>query len=765
MPRPGKIEQELTLPQVEELCERLRQSPRRTLAGIQDLAREYGVEIAVGAADTFKRGPFAEYLEKIEKRSRLANAVASVSKPDDVHHLADAAGAEMSQLLFTFMMKLDPESDLTDKETRSIAKEVTQMIEILRRGDHRLIKLQQVVADAKGVLGDESQTAEDRESRLKQIFAMAITLIMAAITLWAPGTAQATERRFNEGVPSIRADDPSLALPPSCNRCKPPLRPACLTLAPIAMSTPKKIDQLRQKIEAALAAADATRLMDDEALATQAEQWTAGNNINGWINPYPADHPFSLFKEYQFRYAHDEGRFKAGLWGRQTGKDFTTEGEAVADCFKNKGVTWMVAAPSERQSLDSLDKAKDWARAFDLAIADYKEAREGSHSETLLKSAEVIFANGSRIVAVPGKPDTVRGKSASILLTEFDFFEDPAATWRAILPSITNPLRGGEKKVRLVTTPNGNGSAMHKIWTREDGKMKWSRHLVTVYHAVLHGMPIDIVALREAFGDDLEGFAQECLCRFLDGSNVLLPYELIATCESMEASMHDTPAMLKASPLRKVAGIDFGRVNDPTVMALGLNGLGINIVRNITKLKGMSTPDQVATLKPYLDLCDRICVDYTGPGIGFGDELVKLYGEWKPEDHKLNGKVELCTFTLPLKRELFPTLRVAFEKRNLRVPVDTWLREDLHAMAQVITNGQYNYKAPRSDEGHSDGCTALALMQRAGQGASGGGFERLAAPNSSGSDDSGIESRGRFAGMVRGLFGRRGARNTGGMFA
>ena len=41
------------------------------------------------------------------------------------------------------------------------------------------------------------------------------------------------------------------------------------------------------------------------------------------------------------------------------------------------------------------------------------------------------------------------------------------------------------------------------------------------------------------------------------------------------------------------------------------------------------------------------------------------------------------------------------------------MREDLHAMQQVVTNGQYNYWAPRTREGHSDRCTALALAVRA----------------------------------------------------
>jgi phage FluMu gp28-like protein len=105
--------------------------------------------------------------------------------------------------------------------------------------------------------------------------------------------------------------------------------------------------------------------------------------------------------------------------------------------------------------------------------------------------------------AVPGKPDTVRGRSANVILTDFDFFEQPAATWKAILPSITNPLRGGEKKVRIGTTPNGVGSAAHKIFTKDDSrdKLRWSRHLVTIYDAVLMGLPVDIAELREALDD------------------------------------------------------------------------------------------------------------------------------------------------------------------------------------------------------------------------------------------------------------------------
>lgn len=476
------------------------------------------------------------------------------------------------------------------------------------------------------------------------------------------------------------------------------------------------IERLRLQVESAQQTAKADRLwsLDLAALRGLSTNHVLGVNASGWVNPYPKTDPRSLLLQYQFNSFHDRSRFKASLQSRQTGKDFVMQGEAVEDCHARPGTKWMFAAPSERQSVDSLEQGKIWAEAFDLAIKDYTEQREGTGSQTLLKSAEITFSNGSQMIAVPGKPDTVRGKSANIGLTEFDFFENPGATWRAILPSITNPLRGGLKKVRIVTTPNGKGSQMHKIWTKEPtAKMTWSKHLVTIYHAVLMGLPVDIEQLREAM-DDPDGWAQECECEFLDSSNVLLPYDIIALAESPEAHEFCDPAfwdVRSGNPV--VLGIDFGRTNDPTV-CFALEKVGdVYWTREVLCERGISTPDQEKMLEKRISRASRVCFDYTGPGIGLGDYLVQKHGEYKPEEHKF-GKIELCTFTAGFKREIFPKLRRAFEAPvKLRVPVSIAVREDLHAMKQIVRNGEYSYAAPRTAEGHSDRCTALALALRA----------------------------------------------------
>lgn len=402
-----------------------------------------------------------------------------------------------------------------------------------------------------------------------------------------------------------------------------------------SISKKEAFEILRAKKEAALKTAGvALRDVPIEELASRVATHKLGVNCNGWANPYAKDDPRNLLLEYQFANREDKSRFKISLMARQTGKDFTSESEAAEDCQVKK-TEWMIAAPSERQALDSLDQGKVWAEAFDLKVDDYQERRE-SGSETLLKSAEIIFSNGSRMRAVPGKPDTVRGRSANLLLTEFDFFENPSATWRAVLPSITNPLRGGEKKVRLISTPNGSGSAMHAIWSKVDtAKMKWSRHLVTIYHAVLMGLPVDVEQLRQAF-DDADGFAQEFLCQFLDVATVLLPYELIAGCESVEASeVVDAEYWATKSTFPVDLGIDFGRKKDLTVSWASEKISDLQITKEVLCLEKMSTPDQVDILRPRIMKARRVCLDYTGPGIGMGDYLVKEFGEWNPDQHRL----------------------------------------------------------------------------------------------------------------------------------
>jgi phage FluMu gp28-like protein len=501
---------------------------------------------------------------------------------------------------------------------------------------------------------------------------------------------------------------------------------------------------------------------------------------------------------YQSAFAANAARFKIGLWARQTGKDHTATAEAVIDCYNHPGTTWIIVAASERQALESLAKAKEWAAALQFEIADYTEAAGNiPYSVARTASTEIKWSNGSRLLALPANPSTIRGYSANLILTEFAFHENPDAIWRAIYPTISNPLRGGPKKLRIISTPNGLNNKFAHLWhsivtpplnlnlpSTQDSELStqdlnssleiptknlklktqnfFHTSRITIHDAIRAGLPLDPTELQSGLNDP-EAWSQEYLCEFMDNSTVLLPYDLIETSESSLATERSSLDSLTTSAIpgngrrpELFAGLDFARKNHLTVLwilerlpasALNLtlnpnlnlpsasgaspnsslmthhsslvpqnSGLStqnsfppqhIYLTREILCLRNASTPDQLAQLRPRLQLCRKVSLDYTGPGIGLGDYLHRELG---------SHRIELCPFTSAFKAELFPRLAAAFESRELLIPIGRDIREDLHSIYRTTTNsGNILYRAHATPDGHADRTTALALALRAAQ--------------------------------------------------
>lgn len=439
--------------------------------------------------------------------------------------------------------------------------------------------------------------------------------------------------------------------------------------------------------------------------------------------------PKDLLYPLQRRFVDDAAQYKMGVTTRQWGKSTCTSGEAVHDALTDPGTKWVCMSAGERQSVEWLSKAKEWLEAYRIAIADIAEDR-GGLAEGLLRSSEISLANGSRIIAIPANPSTARGYSANIILDEFAYHEDPDAIWAALFPSTTNKLAGtfldrwramlaGESsdirrnlKLRVVSTFNGRNNKFYRLWERaaENG---YSAHLVTIHDAIADGMPLDAEKLRRAL-DDPDAWAQEYECRATDTAAVLLPYELIAACESAEAQRAQAEEFWAVEILAPMAlGIDFARSRDLSVCWAVERQGDVQVTREVVEMRGMSTPDQIDVLRPRIERARRVALDYTGAGVGMGDYLVKEFGEWKPEAHRF-GKIELVTFGQANKVEMMSKLRMAFERQRVRVPIDQAIREDLHSMQRVTTAaGSVTYRAPHTDDGHADRCTALALALRA----------------------------------------------------
>ena len=75
----------------------------------------------------------------------------------------------------------------------------------------------------------------------------------------------------------------------------------------------------------------------------------------------------TILLPYQRRWVRDESRFKIGLWSRQTGKSFATAAEAVFDCQLKPKSLWVVLSAGERQAIEWMRKAKQWAEAVRMS--------------------------------------------------------------------------------------------------------------------------------------------------------------------------------------------------------------------------------------------------------------------------------------------------------------------------------------------------------------------------------------------------------------
>ena len=403
-----------------------------------------------------------------------------------------------------------------------------------------------------------------------------------------------------------------------------------------------------------------------------------------------------ILMPYQKKWVKDKARFKIGLWSRQTGKSFATACEAVLDSNAQphgNSNLWVVLSAGERQALEWMEKAKKWTEAVKAAVDSYEEIRDSANA--LMSRAEIRFANGARIVAIPANPDTARGYSANLVLDEFAIHEKPFDIWAAIYPSITNPL-SGEKKLRIVSTPKGRGNKFADLWEHNE---KYSKHKVTIEDAVRMGLPINLDELKAGV-DDPDIWAQEYMCEFIDNTSVLLPYEMIGKCES--ESIKDDGS----SPL--YVGMDIGRQKDLSVIVTAAKLGDVLAVVDVTELRRMPFNDQLDVLlqKCLASRVRRVCIDSTGIGAMLADEATRKGG----------SEFEGVQFNVASKGEMYGLMRRKFEERSIRVPVSRDLREDLHAVQRVVsTGGNVTYSAPRNADGHSDRAAALALCCRAAQ--------------------------------------------------
>lgn len=191
---------------------------------------------------------------------------------------------------------------------------------------------------------------------------------------------------------------------------------------------------------------------------------------------------------------------------RQSGKSTITAVKAAHTAIYQPNALVLILAPSERQAKELLRKVKDVIGGLDGVI-------EPAESESVL---QLEFANGSRIIALPGKEATIRGFSGVTLLIVDEASRVPDELYQAVRPMLA--VSGGS--IVLLSTPFGRRGFFFQEW--ENGGDQWQRIRVPASECPRID-PAWLEQERSAIGD--WWFRQEYGCEFLATDDQLFSYE------------------------------------------------------------------------------------------------------------------------------------------------------------------------------------------------------------------------------------------------
>jgi len=427
--------------------------------------------------------------------------------------------------------------------------------------------------------------------------------------------------------------------------------------------------------------------------------------------------PDAIFLPYQAAWIKDTSRLKLAEKPRQVGWSWS----AGYTCAERTGRAdakfdqW-VSSRDEMQAKLFIEDCKLWAKVIDLAAED--EGEVVLDPKQNLSAYVLRFANGKRIHSMSSNPDAQAGKRGGRVLDEFALHPDPRKLWSIAYPGIT---WGGSLEV--FSTHRGTHNFFNQLIreVREKGNPKGiSLHSINLQQVLEQGF---LYKLQQALAPDVEqqdmdeaeyfdwvrsgcadeeSFLQEYMCQPADDDAAFLEYDLIASGEYRAGEDWEITLEQARSERRELyAGLDIGRHRDLTVLWV-VERLGdVLYTRKVIALARMSKPDQERIVWPWLACMSRVCIDYTGLGIGWGDDALAQFGSYR---------IENVTFTPRVKEALAYPIRGRLEDRTLRLPQDGVIRSDLRMVTKQTTSaGNVRFTAERTKDGHADRFWSLGL--------------------------------------------------------
>ena len=198
---------------------------------------------------------------------------------------------------------------------------------------------------------------------------------------------------------------------------------------------------------------------------------------------------------------------------RQAGKSTVTAIIGLHRALYRPRSLVLLVSPSLRQSRELFGKVQDFMKSLDTQPVLDEDNR-----------LSMALNNGSRVVALPGDGDTIRGFSSPALIIEDEGSYVDDGLYRAIRPMLA--VSGG--RLILLGTPNGRRGHFFEAWQSDED---WERIEVPASECPRIS-PAFLESEKAALGESW--YNQEYCCQFLDAVGALFRYEDIRRAISDE---------------------------------------------------------------------------------------------------------------------------------------------------------------------------------------------------------------------------------------
>jgi hypothetical protein len=210
---------------------------------------------------------------------------------------------------------------------------------------------------------------------------------------------------------------------------------------------------------------------------------------------------------WQCRALRSEAKRLLLLAARQTGKSTTTSFIALHGALFRPGSLILLVSRSERQSLELFRKVVE---GYDAVGRPVEPVRE------LASSLEL--SNGSRIIALPSDPGTIRCFSGVWMV----IVDEAAQCTDDIMPALVPMLGVSDGRLLLLSTPFGRRGFFHEAWA--GGDPSWERHRSVASECPRIKAEF-IEEQRRLLGQRM--FDQEMCCEFVEMAGQLFPQDAI----------------------------------------------------------------------------------------------------------------------------------------------------------------------------------------------------------------------------------------------